>query len=244
MPALTLHKLKKHFGGIRAVDGISLHIEPGTFVGIIGPNGSGKSTLLHLLTGVQTPTSGTIQVGAHALLPRMSPEHLLGLGITRTFQEVRILEQMTVLENMLVVLGPRSAWKALVQPQRTLPLKKAELVLKRVRLWEQRHSFASELSYGQRKLLEIARALLVDVPIYLFDEPFAGLFPEMVRHIVDILHELHAAGKTILLIEHDMALVRALADRIIVMDAGGILADGKPDDVLARPNVIDAYLGQ
>lgn len=244
MVLLTLHKLQKQFGGVKAIDGISLKIEKGSFVSLIGPNGSGKSTLVNMLTGVHVPTSGTLTMSKGPKLSKVIPFQLPDLGITRTFQEVRVFEQMTVLENVLVVLAPRSVLKALLCSRRSLDLTKAEHVLKRVGLWEKREMLASKLSYGQRKLLEIARAMLMDAELYLFDEPFAGLFPEMIKVIVRILKELHASGKTILLIEHNMALIRELSERIIVLDAGMVLADGAPDDVLTRRDVIEAYLGE
>lgn len=244
MAILALHKLKKHFGGVKAVDGVSFEVKKGSLVGLIGPNGSGKSTLVNLLTGVQAPTGGTLTMKKGKKLAQVIPFHLPDLGITRTFQEVRVFEQMTVLDNLLVVLAPRSVFKAIFRSRRSLDLPKAEAVLKRVGLWEKREALASKLSYGQRKLLEIARAMLMDAEVYLFDEPFAGLFPEMIKVIVGIIKELHATGKTILLIEHNMALIRELSERIIVLDAGTVLADGTPEDVLSRKEVIEAYLGE
>ncbi len=244
MSSLRIKNLHKHFGGVKAIDGVSFEIEKGSLVSLIGPNGSGKSTLVNLLTGVHAPTSGTLTVSGKAALSRVIPFHLPDLGVTRTFQEVRVFEQMTVLDNVLVVLAPRSVLKALFHSRASLDQAKAEQVLKRVGLWEKRDALASKLSYGQRKLLEIARALLMNADVYLFDEPFAGLFPEMIKVIVGIIKELHAAGKTILLIEHNMALIRELSERVIVFDAGAVLADGAPDDVLARREVIEAYLGE
>ncbi len=244
MALLNVQKLHKHFGGVKAVDGVSFEIEKGSLVSLIGPNGSGKSTLVNLLTGVHAPTSGTLTMAGGEKLSKVIPFHLPDLGITRTFQEVRVFEQMTVLDNLLVVLAPRSVFKALFRSRRSLDIAKAEKVLKRVGLWEKREALASKLSYGQRKLLEIARAMLMDAEVYLLDEPFAGLFPEMIKVIVGIIKELHEAGKTILLIEHNMALIRELSQRVIVFDAGTVLADGTPEDVLSRREVIEAYLGE
>lgn len=244
MSFLQIHKLQKQFGGVKAVNGVSFEIKKGSLVSLVGPNGSGKSTLVHLLTGIHAPTGGVLTLSGKKPLPRIIPFELPDLQVTRTFQEVRVFEQMTVLDNVLVVLTPRSVWRALFRSRNALDIDRAEQVLKRVGLWEKREALASKLSYGQRKLLEIARALLMNAELYLFDEPFAGLFPEMVKVIVGIIQELHKEGKTILLIEHNMALIRQLSERVIVLDAGTVLADGVPEEVLARPEVIEAYLGE
>lgn len=244
MSILTLKKIEKQFGGVKAVDGISFEIEAGSLVSLIGPNGSGKSTLVNLLTGVHAPTAGLIRMGRAEAQTQIKPFQLPDLGLTRTFQEVRIFEQMTVFDNVLVVLAPRGVFKALFRLRRSLDLAKAEAVLRRVGLWEKREVLASKLSYGQRKLLEIARVLLMEADMYLLDEPFAGLFPEMIKIIVGIIKELHENGKTILLIEHNMALIRELSERVIVLDAGKLLADGEPEEVLSRKDVIEAYLGE
>lgn len=237
MEILEIKKMNKSFEGVRAVRDLSLAVKKGTITSVIGPNGSGKTTLMHLLTGMLPIESGTVAVNGVSL-KKIAPWNAAAHGITRTFQEVRLFNQMSVLDNLLLVC----------------PAKNAEVLLRRVQLQEKKNELAGSLSYGQRKLLEIARALAmalstssgqaVGIEIFLFDEPFAGLFPEMVRHIVSILQELRADGKTVILIEHNMDLIRELSDHVIVMDGGELLAQGKPNEVLAKKEVLEAYLGQ
>jgi len=151
---------------------------------------------------------------------------------------------MTVLDNILVVLTERHVFGALFEKHSAYHLKRAEELLRQVDLWERRHALAANLSYGQRKLLEIARALAMRAEIYLFDEPYAGLFPEMRKIVTSVMRELKREWKTIILIEHDMGLIRELADHVIVMDSGKLLAEGIPNDVLRRREVVEAYLGE
>lgn len=241
--AIELRDLKKHFGGVHALDGITFSIKEGGITSIVGPNGSGKTTLVNTLTGLYEMDGGVVHIGGaklHKIVSSDLPQH----GITRTFQEVRLFEQMTVLDNLLVVLTERNTWGALFENHTAVHEQRARELLERVGLWEKRAVCAAQLSYGQRKLLEIARALAMDVRVYLFDEPFAGLFREVIKTVVQILKDLRAAGRTVVLIEHNMDLIRELSDHLIVMDAGKILAIGDPAQVLSRPDVIEAYLGQ
>lgn len=240
--ALQTKNLVKAFGGVNAVDDLSISIPHGKITGIIGPNGSGKTTLTNVLTGMHPIDDGLIVVGS-AERRRIRPYEVLGLGITRTFQNVRVFEQISIMDNVLIALTKRGVFGSLFERSTKEHREKAEAVLKRVGLWEKRGANASELSYGQRKLLEIARALATDARITLFDEPYAGLFPEMVKLVSSIMKELRDAGKTVVLIEHDMAVIRELCDHVIVMDAGKLLAEGTPEQVLADQTVIEAYLG-
>lgn len=247
MPLLTTHNLVKKFDAVHAVDRLSLSFEAGQITSVIGPNGSGKSTLINLLTGV-LPLDGGEVVISGAKLSKIAAPEVAAFGLTRTFQDVRLFEQMPVLDNVLVVLTERSIWGALWERHGDLHLERAEEVLKKVGLWEKRNELAVNLSYGQRKLLEIARVLALakayPIQIYLFDEPFAGLFPEMVKLVSAVLRELRAAGKAVILVEHNMDLIRELSDRVIVLDAGKLLAEGIPAAVLAQPEVVEAYLGE
>ena len=243
-PILQTHSIAKHFDGVKAVDKLSLSFEKGKITGVIGPNGSGKSTLVNLLTGFVPFDSGEVVI-AHSLhFTKVKCSDIAGYGLTRTFQEVRLFEQLPVWDNILVVLTERSVLGALFEKHGSFHLAKAEEVLKRGGLWEKRHALANNLSYGQRKLLEIARVLAMNPEIIFFDEPFAGLFPEMLKVVVSVMKELRAAGKTQILVEHNMELIRELSDRVVVLDAGGLLAGGEPSEVLARREVIEAYLGE
>lgn len=241
--ALEIKNLAKHFGGVYAVDNLSLKIEKGSITALVGPNGSGKSTLINMLTGL-LPIDGGAVVVSGAVLQHIAPQEIPSYGITRTFQNVRLFEQLPVLDNILFVLTERNVFGALFERHNEFHLKQAEEVLRMVGLWEKRNELAINLSYGQRKLLEIARAYAMRSEIYLFDEPFAGLFPAMVETVVKVFRALKATGKTIILVEHDMGLIRRLTDYVFVLDSGKLLAEGKPDEVLARREVVEAYLGE
>lgn len=244
MTILQTKHLYKHFDGVKAVDHLSISFEKGKITSVIGPNGSGKSTLINLLTGFIPFDSGEVVIAGKEKLQKIQPYSVKEFGITRTFQDVRLFEQMPVLDNILVVLTERSVFGALFEKHGKLHLAKAEEVLNRVGLSEKRHALARNLSYGQRKLLEIARVLAMNPDIIFFDEPFSGLFPEMLKVVVSVMKELRAAGKTQILVEHNMELIRQLSDHLFVLDAGGLLAEGKPSEVLARREVIEAYLGE
>ncbi|MBI4160204.1 ABC transporter ATP-binding protein [Candidatus Wolfebacteria bacterium] len=251
MPALAVHNITKHFDGVKAVSDLSLTIEKGKITGIIGPNGSGKTTLVNVLSGLLNIDSGVVVV-ENTRFSRIRPWDGMRFGMTRTFQQVRLFNQMSVLDNILVVLTKRNLWSSFFEFHNDYHLHRAKEILERVDLWEKRHELAGNCSYGQRKLLEIARALAthstssgkVHSEIFLFDEPYSGLFPEMLKTVSGLMRELRAAGKTVVLIEHDMGLIRELCDYAFVMDGGALLASGKPNEVLARQEVIKVYLGE
>jgi len=240
---LQTHNLTKHFDGVYAVNGVSISFEQGAVTGIIGPNGSGKSTLTNLLSGIFEFDKGAIVIDG-VNLKKIRSSELPEFGITRTFQDVRLFEQMTVLDNLLVTLTERGVFQALFSKHNSLHLKQARGILESLGLWEKRHTLVANLSYGQRKLLEIGRVLAMDCKIVLLDEPFAGLFKEMVKIVVSIIQKLKQNGKTIILIEHNMELIRELCDHLYVMDEGKVLAEGKPAKVLEEKKVIEAYLGE
>jgi len=244
MKILETKNLTKRFDGVHAVDRLSVGIEKGGITGIIGPNGSGKTTLINLWSGMLLIDSGEIIVGETEKFTRILPHQVYFYGITRTFQNVRLFEQMTVLDNILVVLTERNVFSSLFEKHTEYHLKKAEEVLQKIGLWEKRNQLAINLSYGQRKLLEIARTLAMKAEIYLFDEPFTGLFPEIRKVVSGIIRELKQESKTVILIEHDIGLIRELCDYIFVMDEGRLLTEGKPEHVLEEREVIETYLGE
>ncbi len=243
MYILETRNLTKHFDGVCAVDGLSISFKKGTITSVVGPNGSGKTTLMHLLSGMIPFDAGKIVVQGKQFFDLPSYA-VLNQGITRTFQEVRLFNQMTVLDNVLVVLTDRRVLGSIFKKHRASDLRRAEVVLQEMGIWEKRNALAGTLSYGQRKLLEIARTRAVEANVFLYDEPFAGLFPEMRAVVVEVLKKLSEQGKTVIVIEHNMELVRALSDHVFVMDSGRLLASGTPTEALNRPEVIEAYLGK
>jgi branched-chain amino acid transport system ATP-binding protein len=244
MKIIETKNLLKRFNGVHAVDRLSIGFEKGQITGIIGPNGSGKTTLTNLLSGVLEIDGGEIIVYGGKKISRIFPHQVSSYGITRSFQDVRLFEQMTVLDNLLVVVTKRNVLSSLFEKNTICHHKIAEEVLNKVGLWEKKNQLAFNLSYGQRKLLEIARALAMKAEVYLFDEPFAGLFPEMRKIVSIILQELKQNDKTVILIEHDIDLIRELCDHVFVMDGGKLLAEGKPESVLKKRKVIEAYFGE
>ena len=239
---LRTKEVSKHFGAVRAVDRLSISMFREWITCIVGPNGSGKSTLVNLLSGILPLDEGVVVidgVGLKVVRAHETPAH----GITRTFQEVRLFDQISVWDNIMVVLTARGVFRALVQRGQRGRRERAEDILKRVGMWEKRDALAMDLSYGQRKLLEIGRAMALDVGIYLFDEPFAGLFPQMLERVKAILKEMRDHGKTIIFVSHNMDIVRELSDHLFVLDSGALLAVGEVEEVLNRAEVIDAYLG-
>lgn len=234
--------ISKQFGGVTALDDVSLTIPIFGITSVVGPNGSGKSTLVNLITGVLPYDEGIVKIETNSfsvIHAHETPEH----GITRTFQEVRLFDQMTVWDNMVVVLTNRRLFPSMLERTKTEHSEKAEAILKQVGMWEKRESMAGDLSYGQRKLLEIGRAMALDVQVYILDEPFAGLFPQMLERVKDLLRDLRASGRTVVFISHNMDIVRELSDYIIVLESGKFLLAGEVEDVLNRPEVISAYLG-
>ena len=240
--ALETVGITKLFGGVRAVDDLSLSIPRKGMTGVIGPNGSGKSTLVNLLSGMLPLDGGIVivdGVGLRVVKAHATPD----LGITRTFQDVRLFNQISVWDNIMVVLTERRLFPALKEREKPSHRDRARSVLEAVGMWEKRRSLAMDLSYGQRKLLEMGRAIAMDVNTYLLDEPFAGLFPGMLESVKDIMKSMRDQGRTILFISHNMDIVRELSDHLIVLDSGRLLVEGEVEEVLSRPEVIEAYLG-
>lgn len=243
MYILETKNLTKRFDGVKAIDKLSISIEKGTITGVIGPNGSGKTTLLHLLSGLLPIDEGVITINKKQFSDVKSPHTVFYEGIARTFQDIRLFEQLSVLDNILIMLTQRNVFKALLEKTIDDHYHIAEKALSKVGLWNKRDEPAINLSYGQRKLLELARILTTDAEIYLFDEPFAGLYPAMKKIVKAIIRDLKKNEKTIVLVEHDIELIKSIADFIVVLDSGQLLAHGKPDEVLNKRTVIEAYLG-
>lgn len=242
---LEIKNLDKHFRGVYAVKNLSFVIDSGSITSIIGPNGAGKTTLTNLISGVLKIDSGILQLGDEEF-SQIKSYKIMNFGITRTFQNVRLFEQMTVLDNILIVLTKKSIWQSLAEGKKSQDkyLNKAYSILDKVGLSHKKDELAVNLSYGQRKLLEIGRVLAGNAKIIILDEPFAGLFPEMVKTVIGIIKDLKKQDKTVVLIEHNMELIRELSDEVIVLDSGELLAQGKPEEILNKKEVIEAYLGE
>ena len=246
---LVADKVTKSFGGLKAVDVEHFEIERHGITALIGPNGAGKTTFFNLMTGFDTPDTGTWEFDGHAL-KSVSPEKVADMGMVRTFQLTKVMSRLTVLENMLlgapvqpgegffVSLVP-SLWKKQEQEN----IEKAEALLERFLLIKKKDDFAGSLSGGQRKLLEMARALMRDPQLVMLDEPMAGVNPALKQSLLDAILSLREEGTTVLFVEHDMNMVRHIADWVTVMAEGKIVAEGPPKSVMNDQAVIDAYLG-
>jgi branched-chain amino acid transport system ATP-binding protein len=248
---LEVREVTKAFEGLMAVNGCSLSVRKGTITGLIGPNGAGKTTLFNLITGFLKPTAGEI-VFADQRIDRLPPHRVFDKGIVRTFQIPRELKLMTVLENLMLVPPGQvgeTLWKSWFLPltvrrqERELREKAVE-VLEFVNLWHLRNEYASNLSSGQKKLLELARTLMCDPRMILLDEPGAGVNPTLMKGLVSLIERLRdEAGITFFLIEHDMDLVARLCNPVIVMSSGEKIAEGTPEQVVRDERVLEAYLG-
>jgi len=230
---LRTEGVHKSFGGVRALDTCTIEVNEGTVTGLIGPNGSGKTTLFNVITGYVKADAGEVYL-ADRRITNIAPDKVFALGIGRTFQLTRIFPSLTVMENMLVAS----------QHHRAGARKRAIEQLEFVGIEGYHASLAGTLSYGQRKLLELAYILVADPAIILLDEPAGGVNLSLVNHIAARIRELNAAGKTFLIVEHNMEFVMGLCHQVTVLDSGTVVAAGPPDIVRTDRRVLDAYLGE
>jgi branched-chain amino acid transport system ATP-binding protein len=248
---LEVEDLTKHFGGLAAVSGVGFTVAPGQIKAIIGPNGAGKTTIFNLIAGVLAPTRGRILFAGRPL-PACRPFAVAARGIARTFQLVRLIDSMTVLENVLVGCHRRgrAGWTACAFRTRAMRAEERALraaaaaALHRVGLAERADMPATALPYGEQRLVEVARALAMEPQLLLLDEPGAGLDGEEQRRLGRLIRAIREAGTTVLLVDHHMDLVMDISDEVLVLASGQTLAEGRPADVRAHPAVVAAYLGE
>lgn len=247
-PIMVVDQLRRSFGGLHAVDIDHLEIQRGSITSLIGPNGAGKTTLFNLLTGFDRPEAGSWHLEGGPLVGIRS-FNIARRGVVRTFQLTKSLARLTVLENMLVAAKDQvgeSFWGALFGRWRHIEeanAAKAMQTLERFGLAGMAADYAGSLSGGQRKLLEMARALMVDPAVLMLDEPMAGVNPALTQTLLGHISALRDEGKTVLFIEHDMDVVQEISDWVVVMSQGKVIAEGGPGDIASNREVIDAYLG-
>jgi len=256
-PILNVTGLTMDFGGIRALNQLDLDVKSGEIAALIGPNGAGKTTFFNCVTGIYQPTKGDVflnrpDTGGQISLLGLKPNKVTEQGLARTFQNIRLFSQMTVLENVMIgrhcrtkafILGALLRTKATLIEEQEI-IEKSHEILDKVGLAQYENEFAKNLPYGAQRRLEIARALATEPVLLLLDEPAAGMNPQETIELVSLIQEIAAEGQAILLIEHDMKLVMSLSDRIFVMDYGKKIAQGGPDEIRNNPDVIKAYLGE
>lgn len=248
MNAFQCQELSKSFDGVHAVTGITLEFPASGITAIIGPNGGGKTTLLNCLTGFLRPNAGRCFLGERETT-RLAPHLIARLGVARTFQDLRLISQVSVLENVLLARPNQRGERLLsallrkgVKQEEAANREEAMRLLKFVGLEVQAGELAGEMSYGQQKLLTLACCLATEAQLLLLDEPVAGVAPQMVTEVLGLLRQLRQQGKLIVFIEHDIKAVRQVADLVIVMGHGKIIAQGPAHDVLERPEIMEAYL--
>lgn len=235
---LEIRSLVKNFGGIQALNSVSLTISGSQIVGLIGPNGSGKTTMINTIGGIHKPTDGDIYFNGHSI-GYLKPNQVVRHGIGRTFQVTRAFRRMTVMENLLVpalATRPEKGRKAWVA--------RAREVLDFLTMDHLRDDYARSLSGGQQKLLELGQLLMTDPELLMLDEPFAGVHPKLMEKIFDYITTIHAQGKAFLIVSHDMDSIFTLSQRLVVLSYGDLIADGDPDVVKIDEAVIEAYLGE
>lgn len=243
--------LVRHFGGIKALDGVDLHVQPGEVLGLIGPNGSGKTTLVNVVSGIYAPTAGRITFKGEPI--DNLPQHRIArVGISRTFQNLRLFGKLEVLENVLI--GAQRAfrvgyWRSLFRPRSAMRLRdeherRALEILEWVGIAQLAHVPTSSLSQGDQRRVEIARALVPGPELLLLDEPTAGLNQAEQELVIGLVQRIRSAGGAVVMVEHNLSVVLAVASRVSVLNEGRNLAEGDPGDVFAIPAVREAYFGE
>jgi ABC-type branched-subunit amino acid transport system ATPase component len=233
MGVLEVRGVRKSFGGVTAVNDVSLTLDAGRIYGLIGPNGSGKTTLFNCITGLERPEAGSVTLDG-TRIDGWKPHRIARHGVGRTFQVIRVFPELTALENLLVVTrGPRAAAEA-----------RARELLRFVKLERLAGEYAGNLSYGQQKLVEFVRVLMTDPALILLDEPAAGVNRTLLNDLLEAVGRLRDRGKTVLLVEHDMKVVMGLCETVFVLDHGEKIAEGPPGRIQADERVIEAYFGR
>lgn len=249
-PILVAEDVRLSFGGMAAVDGASLSVEPGKITALIGPNGAGKTTFFNVVTGFYRPDGGNISFDG-ARITGKPPHAIARRGLVRTFQLTKSLARMTVLDNMMLAAPNQTgekiftAWLApwVIRKQENANREKALELLELFNLIDKKDEYAATLSGGQRKLLELARALMMEPRMILLDEPMAGVNPTLGARLLEHVGHLRDEGMTFVLVEHDMDVVMNVSEKVIVMANGRVITEGSPDEVRTNQEVIDAYLG-